>query len=224
MQRTNGFVEPEPITISANKATLTIVTTEGKATEYTDHIIDVYTVGDRLFTEKLSLTIGEYKVTNFGLINESNEVVYATPKEGTNDAALVASPLDIAFNVNGAQTSSIDIEVVEILEGTDPQEYGFNFFEISTINTIDILVLVSELGSTTSITSKVEVIYGENSFTVDLPNTTSYIRIPYQDTDDYIINISSAGYQSSSETLTPVELKAYDKGVTVYLKELLPHQ
>ena len=94
------------------QAIVTITESDGVATEYTNASIEVYQFDGRVFTENISLLPGAYKVTAFALASESNEILYATPMEGSPLAANVTTPLEIDFEVESNEKNEIPIELV----------------------------------------------------------------------------------------------------------------
>jgi len=208
-----------------SKASITITNSDGSSTAYTEHIMDVYTLNDQLITKKIVLPVGDYVITSFGLIDENNEITHATPRKGTDEAQLVGedAALDVSFTVGNNAISTINMGVVEIFAGSDPDDFGFTSLQPNVVEVIDFLVHVSEFATDNALEAEVTVTYDVDTVTVNTPDFASYIRVAYQETDDYTITVTVPGYETHTETLTYAELNEYDNGVKVYVVELFPN-
>jgi hypothetical protein len=87
-------------------------------------------------TESISLAAGDYKVTRFLVLNESDETLYATPTAGSALAHLVGHPLPVDFKVAGDEVKSVHMEVVST-EGHEPSDFGYAKFSFSIVDPCD---------------------------------------------------------------------------------------
>ena len=61
--------------------------------------IELLNMNGHYITAPMSLNVGSYKLTDFLLTDKNNRILYACPKEGSNQAKLIDHPLDILFNI-----------------------------------------------------------------------------------------------------------------------------
>jgi len=111
-----------------------------------DQSYDVIFFEGRYLIEPILLSFGDYSIDKFLVLNSNNEVVYATPKEGSLLESLVAKPLPIDFEIIGDQTTDIEIEVIET-NGLEPIDLGYGSLFYKIVPTIDILVAVFGIGN-----------------------------------------------------------------------------
>jgi hypothetical protein len=96
--------------------------------------------GNELLSLPLTLkTTGsiQYHLTEFFVINSNDQVVYATPREGSELAHLVNDPLDIEFTVLKDVITTVNPEVLAVDENTSPVSFGYGQFGFKIVNTID---------------------------------------------------------------------------------------
>lgn len=124
--------------------------------------------GDGFITLPISLPEGSYTLTEFMVLDENNEVVYATPVGGSDLAYLVTAPLPIDFSILANQTTELSPEVVNV-SASLPEQYGYNGFSFTVIETFDFLFTVMEFNTATgqyeSVTSSFNVSSNENPIT-----------------------------------------------------------
>jgi len=70
--------------------------------------------GSEFITESIDLNVGDYEITSFNVINSDNEVIYASPLEGSEKAQLISIPLPISFSIFSNQTTVVVPEVILI--------------------------------------------------------------------------------------------------------------
>lgn len=102
--------------------------------------IDVYKLpgsgGSQKFVSKpVSLKPGDYELTDFLVVDENNNVIYVTPKEGSDNSHLVYDPLPIQFSVTANSINEFSVQVVDAT--TEPVEsYGYTTFALYEVNTL----------------------------------------------------------------------------------------
>ena len=98
--------------------------------------LPLYELGEGYITEKLELFVGQYEVLEFAVLNEEEEVIFLTPKEGSEFASLVETPLPKSFIVNASEVSEVTLEVIRADLG-EPADYGYAVFNFDVINTLE---------------------------------------------------------------------------------------
>lgn len=84
--------------------------------------------GGNYVTENVMLEVGNYRVTSFLVLNESNKAIYATPKVGSEKAEYVSVPLPISFTVTEGNSSTLRPEVIEVESTDSPEKFGYTSF------------------------------------------------------------------------------------------------
>src|SRR6056297_1930452 len=74
-------------------AVITVENSDGSMTDYNSTPVNVYKLGDRVFTQKISLNPGTYNLTEFVLVDSSLNMIYAIPAEGSSLESAVPDPL-----------------------------------------------------------------------------------------------------------------------------------
>jgi hypothetical protein len=113
--------------------------------------IKLLRVGDSFMTEPLELKQGYYKITDFLLLGESEDVLYATPKVGSPLAKAVVRPLPFGFNVMKNVVANVAMEVIDVTLRL-PEEFGYASFAINAVNPLRLSVFTT-VGTTTNLTS-----------------------------------------------------------------------
>ncbi len=81
---------------NVSEALITIVGMDGQMI-YDKEPLQLLKFGDQYITRLLELPVGEFKLTEFMLIDSSGTVLWATPVEGSNLAHLVKDPASGTF-------------------------------------------------------------------------------------------------------------------------------
>ncbi len=100
---------------------------------YDKEYLELIRFGDQFVTRSLMLSVGDFMLTEFMLIDASGEVVWATPKEGSRLANLVKTPLPQYFGIHPNETTSMDVQVVRVFE-YQPGDFGYAEFNIDFVN------------------------------------------------------------------------------------------
>lgn len=90
---------------------------------------DILTFGGNSVTAPIELPAGNYKVTDFLIIDESSEVLYAIPKAGSEFSKLVDRALPLSFAVRTDRVNNFPIQVVRTGE-SKPEKFGYVSFNI----------------------------------------------------------------------------------------------
>lgn len=184
-----------------------------------DHTMDLIRFGNEYVTETLALPVGDYKLTKFMVLNESNEAIYATPTADSDLASLVNNPLPINFSIYTGFINKLIVEVLEVGEST-AEEFGYINFQFDLVENIDILLSVQTFDSNSlswsnlSASAKIYDPFGIRN--IDLGEGTNPIRLVDTGETNYIrIDISSEGYTTEMVFMAVPEWKTYTNEVLI---------
>ena len=186
--------------------------------------IDLVSFGDVYITQPIELSVGDYLVTEFVVIDQSNKALYASPKVGSPLASVVSKPLPVELNVQKDQVSNLKLEVVKV-DDSVPEDFGYVSFKFDIIETIDFLVAVSVYNSETQgfelTESALEVIYGSKSlYSETIPSLINHVIIKNEgDSTVYELKISKTGYKTQTKQFTNDELKLYKAKPIIFVLE-----
>lgn len=85
-------------------------------------------------TGNIELEEGDYTVEDFLVVNDTNGVVYLSPKEDSEFASLVDYPLPYTFTISAKDTSTITLQVISATLG-DADQYGYANFTFEVVDT-----------------------------------------------------------------------------------------
>lgn len=122
------------------KVVLSIADLEGIEV-LSDEELQVNSFNNGYLVDPILLGVGDYQITKFLVLNELDEIILATPLEGSLLAGLVQNPLPVQFQILSDQVTDVSLEVVST-EGLDPEDLGYSSINFNIVPTIDILVSV----------------------------------------------------------------------------------
>jgi hypothetical protein len=198
--------------------------------------IDIYNMNGDYISKPISLVAGDYKLTRFLVLNQNNDVVYASPMLGSPKANLVQTPLPLMFSASEDQVSKIIPEVISTAQSV-PGDFGYSTFSFEVAGTFDFLlgVFAYNPGSrnyeltnaSISIYSDSILVFSDdyeadtvinNGQIYDSIGITKKISLP-EKYENYNIVVSKTGYITYSQVITKEELRMYfrkeDKGPLV---------
>jgi uncharacterized protein (TIGR02145 family) len=114
----------------AKKILLTIATSDGKPTSYTSSEVELLQMNGEYFSQKILLKAGSYKLTEFLLLDANNNIVFAVPLAGSQEAQNVGQPLPIVFNVSKNLSTPIKLEVMST-ESKTIEAFGYTRFYLT---------------------------------------------------------------------------------------------
>ena len=89
----------------------------------TGEMVPVYLFGSSYISEELEMEAGNYRLTEFMLIDPAGEVIAATPLDGSPLAYLVKDPLPVSFRIAGGVATIVRPELLAVGEHT-PGDFG----------------------------------------------------------------------------------------------------
>ncbi len=174
--------------------------------------LKVYNFDGEYISEPISVIPGNYSVTDFLVIDENRNVMYVTPKSGAPLAYLVKNPLPIKFNIFDDQVNKINLEVIDIREGS-PNDFGYNTFSFSIVETFDFLTAIfvydeviknfKLTSANVTITSNEDTLYNKT-----ISDSTNSILIK-SGLNEYKITVNKQGYPAWEKIFTEDELSAF---------------
>jgi uncharacterized protein (TIGR02145 family) len=200
--------------------------------------IEIYNMDGFYISKPISLAVGGYKLTQFFALDAKNNVIYASPFNGSAKAYLVKNTLPISFNTNKDVVTQLVPEVLSAAEST-PEDFGYITFNFEISKTFDFLVGAFIYNDTKknfeltkasiSIYSDTALVYsgqltnsGSASLNYDTVGITNKITLPER-FNTFIIKISKPGYKAYCDTFTKEQLRLYyrkeDKGPLVVILE-----
>ncbi|MFB6320431.1 DNRLRE domain-containing protein [Saccharicrinis sp. FJH54] len=106
-------------------------------------IVPLYMFGNQYISEKIELNEGYYFLTEFMVVNNNGEVVYASPKHGSELAYLVNHPLPLDFKVVPGVESGLNVEVIPV-DNQTPDQFGYVSFGVQIVNPLVFYAMVYE--------------------------------------------------------------------------------
>lgn len=96
---------------------------------YTLEPVRLLRIGTEYISEPLALPGGNYELTDFLVADGAGNVVYATPKEGSELAPWVDDPLPQAFAVSDDAIAQVDVQVLPV-DAQLPEQFGYATFAV----------------------------------------------------------------------------------------------
>ena len=181
----------------------------------------LFKMGEGFISEPVALEVGEYRLTEFLVLDDQEQVIFATPIEGSEKAYLVDDPLPIEFSVSKDVVTTVTPEVLDTEEAV-PADFGYGGFSFEVVETFVFLVSVFVETQTgmeltevqLTVTSGVEVLYDGS---LGAETNAIEVRDGYE---TYDVLVEKEGYESYAQSFTDVELKGYfDSPLIVVLVE-----
>ena len=203
---------------SPNSVLVTILDDNGD-TLYNRESIDLLRFGDSLISEKIELLEGEYTLTEFFVLDESGDVIYAAPKKDSPFARLVDITVDLEFTAVLNKVTPISVEVIKT-KYAKADDFGYGSFNLNIVETIDFQIAVSVYNESTdqlelttaslSITDK-----EESQLEVELGDSTNVVKLK-ANLEDYFMTIKKEEYNSFIDTLSFDQISDYVVGKSVF--------
>jgi|GEM_PF-1519080 len=102
--------------------------------------LSLYGFGQSFVSENLELQTGTYQLTQFFVLDSANKVLYATPLYGSDKAKNVTTPLPVDFTVSENKSTQIVPQVVPVLDGDKPENFGYASFGFQVVSNSSVIV------------------------------------------------------------------------------------
>lgn len=168
--------------------------------------VKLLNLGNAFITEPLELLQGGYKVTDFLLVSEPSQVLYAVPRIGSPLSKAVNKPLPFNFWVTKNKISNIEIEVLDVSTKT-PEDFGYSSFTINSVNPLRISVFVTDGGNNQLTSANAYIISGNDTIkNYSLGATINLISFKGDPESFYKLIITKDGYNNYIKDFTYNEL------------------
>lgn len=210
----DGALSGGRINQSASALLVTIEDAEGNVIHERKEI-PLFKFGEGYLSEPIALTSGNFRLTEFIVLDENDVALYATPLEGSPLAYLVDDPLPIDFSITKNNLTKISPQVIKV-EGNTSVDFGYATFSFDVTETFNFSVGIMTYNSANEIfeltAAHVTIVSGaETLFDMEVPALTHSIRIK-DGYDSYTLSIVKEGYTAYESDFTATALKAYGTG------------
>ncbi|WP_420582800.1 fibrobacter succinogenes major paralogous domain-containing protein [Reichenbachiella sp.] len=186
----------------ADAILITIENGDESSTEYNLTEIELYQIDGNYISQKISLPIGDYNVTEFLVIDADDNIIYITPLEGSSQAQNVIDPLPISFTITADEITGIEIEVIST-EELSFEDFGLAGFNLSEVNLFSFLINASEQGNLDLLLSaEVEISSETYTFSKGLQAIANNSLVIKDGYSNYDLRISSEGYDVFTTTIS----------------------
>jgi hypothetical protein len=176
----------------------------------------LYQFGSDYISEVISLPGNIYNLMEFLVVNENDEVIYASPTAGSSVANLIQFGLPLYFTTLNNETLNLNLEVVPVEDNNTPGDFGYNTFSFNVVEVFTLSVAAfayqdsAQQFELTSayieiVADSVQLTYSENLE----PETNHFVL---RDDTPYTITVSKGGYETFVQTFDEGELKAFTNG------------
>jgi hypothetical protein len=192
---------------------------------YSSQYVDIEQKGNSLVSELIEVPLGAYEVTEF-MIVDSEDVVFAAPKQGSPLAADVSTPVSHSISVNAAQ-QTVQMEVLSSI-GKDSRKFGYDSFKKPARgNTWSVGLYIEENGELVLTSGNVGFTRPDGSsvgYWVEA-EITSFVFESWEDRDaEYVLTASKPGYvvESTSFIFNKIPAQGRKPFKFVLEKEIIP--
>jgi uncharacterized protein (TIGR02145 family) len=195
----------------AKKIVLTIQNADGSSTRYSSSEVTIYVMNGVFFSQKLILKTGSYRLTEFLIMDSTENVIFTTPLKGSIEAQNVSCPLPIAFEVLKDISSPVNVEVIST-ENKSPEDFGLVSFQITEVKIINFLITVADRLSDSLLSARLTVSAGTWSH-IQMLDPVAGNRVSVKDSagiDAYKITIERDGYKMYHHLYSKDSLKLFN--------------
>lgn len=167
--------------------------------------IDIYTFGDQYITEPVALASARYRITDFLLVDDDGEVIYAAPKIGSPLAKAVNHPVPYHFYVNKNKVITVDMEVISSANQS-AQDFGYASFKITPVNPFKLGVFLADHPNQLT-TADAYIIHNDDTIKqVSLKAEINLFSFQGDPDDSYTLVVRRTGYSSHMQTFNYADL------------------
>ncbi|MBN1184798.1 MAG: fibrobacter succinogenes major paralogous domain-containing protein [Bacteroidales bacterium] len=192
----------------ADKVILTIQNSDGSSTKYTSSELKIQIMNGYYYTQKVVLKTGDYKLTEFLILNASGSTIFASPIAGSQEAQNVAHPIPISFSVIKNVTTPVSVEVLSTKD-KKPEDFGLTQFPIIEVKTFSFLIGVADYESDQLLSAKLTVSNGSYSYVQNLNNIANNVITIKDNISNYTVTVEKPGYDTFTYTFLIDSLKYY---------------
>lgn len=173
---------------------------------------------DGFVTRPIDLPFGNYAITDFMIVNENDEIIYAVPKSSGTLADKVTQPLNLEFSYSSSVASEItNLRLLDV-RNHKAEEFGYASFKKPGQG---LNIMVNEKGSSKPTTGKASIMNGNMTLAIfNLAAKMNHITLPPGLTGDHKLVISKDGFAGGTFTLAEL-LEKKNKTLKVELEPAL---
>lgn len=159
-------------------------------------------------------------------LDKDGNVIFSTPKRGSNMASFVNNPLDIDFKIEKDKVNKIVPEVISTSFKT-PEDFGYATFSFEKIDIMQFLIsafIYNEAITNFELKDAKMVIKVDGNVIYDgnIEAVTNHIMFRDNNYNNYDITVSKSGYKTVVNNYTSEELKSkFNKPIMVILEKVL---
>ncbi len=196
---------------SAAYVLISVNTSEGEAV-VKRHKLKLYRFNDEYISEPIAFGNGNYQLIEYFVLDQKDQIIYATPKAEAKLDYLVSQPLPIDFSISKDQTQKVTPQVVAT-HGVSAANFGYATFAFSAVETRNLMISVFAYDSVTrnfALTrANLDIAIGsEQLFEGSIGDSTNYIIIPDK-ASEFTITVSKTGYGTYKKVLSYKEIQQY---------------
>jgi hypothetical protein len=90
--------------------------------------LTLFKFGQEFISENLQLMVGSYQLVEFLVLDEDDNIIYATPVQGSELAASVDHPLPVDFEITESGNTPLILQVLPVTTEDDPESFGYVTF------------------------------------------------------------------------------------------------
>jgi hypothetical protein len=175
--------------------------------------VTLLSFGDSYITSPIELIPGDYKITDFMLVNSTGQVIYAAPKIGSPLAALVSSPLPTQFSVTENNVTNVGMQVVNV-KTKKPEDFGYVSFGVETVELLNVSVFIKTSTGLALTTADAYIVKDDRDTlqTYSLKAEVNSLPFTEDPTATYKLVIGKSGYARYAKTFRYDSLVASIEG------------
>jgi hypothetical protein len=120
--------------VNAPAAVLLSITDKDGKIIFENKKLSLVEFGQGFISESIQIDAGQYRLTKFLVLNSNNQVMYATPLEGSDKAQYVTDPLPISFTVSDQANVEVVPQVLAVAANDTPQNFGYVSFGFQVVD------------------------------------------------------------------------------------------
>lgn len=198
------FAEGKSVLVTVKDGTGAIV--------YDRKKLSLFQFSGEYLSEPIALKIGNFSVTEYIVLDEDDNAVYATPMEGSPLEHLVDDPLPISFSVTKDKTTKVSPQVIKV-EGHTGIDFGYATFSFDEVATFNFLLGVHAYNSTSQnfelTTASLKITSGSDVQVDRSLSAQTHTITVVDNMTNYTVVIEKAGYTTYSRTFAIADLKAF---------------
>ena len=178
---------------------ISVATRDGRSV-FSFKEVKIYNFNGEYITQPLALHPGSYQITDFLVVDDASQVIFATPKQHSEMSRLVANSLPYTFQVARNKVSEVSMKVVDI-RNQKPHVVGYVSFSFDLIFPWKLAVFIPKDGGRT-LTSATVIIEDANGIIqqFNVGAKVNLLSFKGDPTREYTLRIIKEGYEIFRKT------------------------